>query len=277
MNTNRLGCTCAAEQPRHDQQREPAEEVVGEQQVAAVHPVGEPAAGDRADDVEDRRSGRAGSALVRGGIPWSWAAGMKWVPIRPLVDQPQIQNVSEQDPERPRLRALSRSVRTATAAAPRGARPTGGAAGVQSAGAPYGVVPTSAGWSRRTTTPAAPAQREHASPARPPSASPGPSARCAIAGRKTSWPVELAAEKTPITTPRCRTNQRLATIAPKTRASEPVPMPTAKPHSSHSCQALGHHQGQPGAERRPATSAAATTRRTPKRSISAAANGAVRP
>jgi hypothetical protein len=33
-------------------------------------------------------------ALVVAGMPWSWAAGMKWVPIRPLVDQPQIQNVA---------------------------------------------------------------------------------------------------------------------------------------------------------------------------------------
>ena len=58
-----------------------------------------------------------------------------------------------------------------------------------------------------------------------------------MAGRNTSWPVELAAENTPMTTPRCRRNHRFATIAPKTSASEPVPMPTAKPHSSHSCQA----------------------------------------
>ena len=61
-------------------------------------------------------------------------------------------------------------------------------------------------------------------------------------GRNTSWPVELAALNTPMTTPRWRTNQRLATIAPKTRASDPVPMPTAKPHSSQSCHGLGHDQ-----------------------------------
>jgi hypothetical protein len=97
-----------------------------------------------------------------------------------------------------------------------------------------------------------------------------------MAGRKTSWPVELAAEKTPMTRPRCRTNQRFATTAPKTRASEPVPIPTAKPHSSHSCQALvmTRVRPEPTATR---ASAAATTRRTPKRCMSAAANGAVRP
>ena len=97
-----------------------------------------------------------------------------------------------------------------------------------------------------------------------------------MAGRKTSWPVELAAEKTPITTPRCLTNQRLATIAPNTSASAPVPMPTAKPHSSHSCHGLviTRVRPLPTATR---ASEAATTRRTPNRSISAAANGAVRP
>ena len=75
---------------------------------------------------------------------------------------------------------------------------------------------------------------------------PGPSASLAMAGRNTSCPVELAAEKTPTTRPRCRTNQRLATIAPKTSASEPVPTPTAKPHSSQSCHGDGHHQSQAG-------------------------------
>ena len=97
-----------------------------------------------------------------------------------------------------------------------------------------------------------------------------------MAGRNTSWPVELAAEKTPMTTPRCRRNHRLATIAPKTSASEPVPMPTAKPHSSHSCQAelIASVRPEPTATR---ARDAAATRRTPKRSISAAANGAVRP
>ena len=88
--------------------------------------------------------------------------------------------------------------------------------------------------------------------------------------------MELAAENTPITRPRCRKNHRLATTAPNTRASEPVPMPTANPHSSHSCQALfiTRVRPEPTATR---ASAAATTRRTPKRSMSAAANGAVSP
>ena len=97
-----------------------------------------------------------------------------------------------------------------------------------------------------------------------------------MAGRKTSWPVELAAEKTPMTTPRWRTNQRFATIAPNTSASEPVPTPTAKPQSSQSCQAevMTRVRPEPAAT---SSSAAATTRRRPNLSIRAAANGAVSP
>ena len=56
----------------------------------------------------------------------------------------------------------------------------------------------------------------------------------------------------------------------------PVPMPTARPHSSHSCQAwvISVVRPLPTAT---SSSDAATTRRMPKRSIRAAANGAVRP
>ena len=152
----------------------------------------------------------------------------------------------------------------------------GAVAGVGSSSAPYAVVPTSAGPSRSTHQTSGTSSRANTLTRPAAHRQPGPSASCAIAGRNTSWPVELAAEKTPTTTPRCRTNQRLATIAPKTRASEPVPMPTAKPHNSHSCQALviTRVSPEPTATR---ASAAATTRRTPKRSIRAAANGAVRP
>ena len=97
-----------------------------------------------------------------------------------------------------------------------------------------------------------------------------------MAGRKTSCPVELAAEKTPMTIPRCSTNQRLATIAPKTSASDPVPIPTAKPQRSHSCQAAVMTRVSPD-PRATSSREMGTTRRRPKRSIRAAANGAVSP
>ena len=86
----------------------------------------------------------------------------------------------------------------------------------------------------------------------------------------------LPAEKIPVTRPRCRTNQRLATIAPNTRAIAPVPTPTGTPQRNHSCHASVITMVRP-APSETITSAAATTRRTPNRSISAAANGAVSP
>ena len=97
-----------------------------------------------------------------------------------------------------------------------------------------------------------------------------------MAGRKISCPVELAAENRPVTRPRWRTNHRLAMIAPKTSAMAPVPTPTGTPHRNHSCQADVITRVSP-APAETIASAIATTRRMPKRSIRAAANGAVRP
>ena len=88
--------------------------------------------------------------------------------------------------------------------------------------------------------------------------------------------MELAAEKIPVTRPRCRTNHRLATIAPNTSAIAPVPTPTGTPQRNHSCQASVITRVSP-APSETSASASATTRRTPNRSISAAANGAVSP
>ena len=105
---------------------------------------------------------------------------------------------------------------------------------------------------------------------------PNRSAVCAIAGRNTSWPVANAAENTPVTSPRRATNQRLATIAPNTRAIAPAPTPTSRPQSAISCQAwvISRVSPEPVAI---SSSATATTRRMPNRSIRPAANGAVSP
>ena len=72
-------------------------------------------------------------AAVVCGMPWSWAAGMKWVPIRPLVDQPQIQKVrnSAQKVQR-RLTCAQGGQRRAAAPGPE--RSTGGS--TYDAGAP---------------------------------------------------------------------------------------------------------------------------------------------
>ncbi len=80
----------------------------------------------------------------------------------------------------------------------------------------------------------------------------------------------------PVTSPRRAVNQRLVTVAAKASAIEPVPSPTSRPQQSSSCQAAVIHTVAPEPTAM-TTSAPATIRRMPKRSMSAAANGAVSP
>ena len=95
-------------------------------------------------------------------------------------------------------------------------------------------------------------------------------------GRKTSCPAALPAVRMPITRPRLRANQVLAMVAAKTRAIEPVPSPISSPHVSRICQ--DWFTRTVSALPAPiSTRATAVTARMPKRSIRAAANGAVRP
>src|SRR5882757_462377 len=80
----------------------------------------------------------------------------------------------------------------------------------------------------------------------------------------------------PDTRPRRVTNQRPVTVATSDSAIEPVPRPTRTPQQTTSCQEAVMNTVSP-LPAATTTSATATTCRTPKRSISAAANGAVRP
>ena len=97
-----------------------------------------------------------------------------------------------------------------------------------------------------------------------------------MTGRKISWPVALAAENTPVTSPRCVWNQRFATIAPNTSAMAPVPTPMNTPQSTQSCHGAVITVVSPLATPT-TTSAVVTVRRTPHRSIAAAAKGALMP
>ena len=101
-------------------------------------------------------------------------------------------------------------------------------------------------------------------------------ARFAMSGRKISWPVAPAAVRTPVTTPRLRTNHRVATVAAKLIAIEPVPAPISTPQQRISCQ-LALMKTVPAAPTAMTNNAVAETRRMPNRSISAAAKGAKRP
>ncbi len=166
----------------------------------------------------------------------------------------------------------------ASRSAPTAARagdPAGGG-GASASVAPYGSRPTSLGRSRsrsRTSGTTASAQAATVSDA---VRQPDRSTRTATSGRKTSCPVALPAVRMPVTRPRRAVNHRLATVAAKTSAIEPVPTPTRTPQHATSCQleVMRVVSALPSAM---ASSAVVTTRRIPKRSISAAANGAVRP
>ncbi len=79
-----------------------------------------------------------------------------------------------------------------------------------------------------------------------------------------------------MTRPRLRTNQRPVMVATNGIDIEPTPTPTSRPQVATSCQAWVMNTVSP----LPAaisTSAAHTTRRMPKRSINAAANGEITP
>lgn len=204
------------------------------------------------------------------GMPWSWEAGTKWVWIRPLVEAPQIAKVPASSQNGP-VRAAENRTDTARRAAP----VTGAGFGTNSV-APYGFWPTSAGWSwRRSQT-----KRTTASAASATVTAAGrQSYRSMIQdsnGRKISWPEADAAVRMPLTSPRRSVNQRLVTVAANASAMEPEPRPTSSPQHSISCQAAVIHTVRPD-PRAMTVRATATTRRMPKRSIRAAANGAVRP
>ena len=57
----------------------------------------------------------------------------------------------------------------------------------------------------------------------------------ASSGRKISWPVAFDAVRTPVTSPRRATNQRLATSAASGTAIAPVASPMTTPQSRSSC------------------------------------------
>ena len=105
---------------------------------------------------------------------------------------------------------------------------------------------------------------------------PNRSVSSASSGRKTSCPVAVLAVSMPTTRPRRWTNQRVATVAPSTRAVIPVPRPTTIPHSRMSCH-TSVIASEPTSPAMMNSRAALTTRLMPKRFMNAAANGPIRP
>ena len=205
------------------------------------------------------------------GTPWSTAAGIRCVPIRPFVESAADEEGEREQPERARagserepaervahgrrhrhpLLELVSAVRRQPDRLPAVAHRRAPTSGITSS------TPT-------TATQIAAAFQPYC---RTSSAS---------AGRNTSWPVAFAAVMMPVTRPRRRTNQRCATIAASGTDTARWRSPITTPHSScscHGCEILIVVSDATAtiAERRD------HTRRIPKRSCSAAANGAARP
>ena len=87
----------------------------------------------------DSRAGSISSpAAVVSGIPWSWAEGMKWVAISPLVDAPQMANPTASAQKVRVLAAMARVItaRRAGPTVPGSVAPGWGAPEGTSVGAP---------------------------------------------------------------------------------------------------------------------------------------------
>ena len=175
-------------------------------------------------------------AAVVTGMPWSCAAGMKWVAISPFVDQPQMKNVADQYPEGAGAGLdAQRADASRRRCAPRCRR--GLERRPRLRRAPYAVVPTSDGLVRRSssTSGTSSAAPRHDQSGRAP-------ARARREVRDQRQEDELTGgggrpENTPVTSPRCRTNHRFATIAPEAPApSSRCPARRPPPTAATSCQ-----------------------------------------
>ncbi len=203
------------------------------------------------------------------GMPWSCAAGTKWVRTSPFVEAPQIAKVPASSQKGP-VRAASARTFSARRAAPRAG------AGLGAYVPPYGASPRSAGWSRSSSQTKGTTARAATATVTVAGRQPCRSTSHASSGRKTSCPEAPAAVRMPVTRPRRAVNQRPVTVAAKASAIEPLPSPTSTPQHSTSCQGAVIHTVAIAPQAMTAR-ASATTRRMPKRSISAAAKGAVIP
>lgn len=200
------------------------------------------------------------------GMPWSWAAGVKWFQSRPLVEAPQTAKTpaSSQNAGRRVAAARTRRARVTTWEAP----PVPGACDDWACTA--ACSPRSSPRAHAATRPAAPAS-PHAAACHP-----YPSTTRDSTGRKTNCPTTPAAVSRPATRPRRPAPARSATLAASAVEAAPVPSPTPSPQAAATC-AGEPASAVPAAPAPASTSAPTTTRRTPSRSISAAANGAVTP
>src|SRR5688500_7870750 len=197
--------------------------------------------------------------------PWSTACGMKCWPTRPLDVAPQMKNVPARNQQ-----SDVRTARRITPGSP------GRVGTIAPSVTPSGRTPTSAGSSRthrRTGTIRTSARTPRTTA---PNRQPTVTANAVNSGKKMSCPVLVLAPRMPVTRPRCLTNQRVATVGPRTLATSPVPSPEASPKSSVSCQ-ISRTRLVAISAMPVTTRLRRTTARTPIRAMSQPLNGPDRP
>ncbi len=212
-------------------------------------------------------------AAPTGAMPKSPQSVIQWVWIRPLVLRPQMKKVANRT-QKVQLPEASR--KAASGERNSVSRPRSWGGGGVTAASPKRGRPRSEGRSRTRSSTSTSAASSPTTTTHMARRQPWRSVMAASMGRKTSCPVAVLAVSSPTTSPRRWANQRVATVAPRTRAIMPEPVPHSTPQSSRSCQTsvMANEAVMPATIR---SSAAATTGRMPKRLSSAAAKGAIRP
>ena len=198
--------------------------------------------------------------------PWSTACGMKCWPTSPFDVAPQTKNVP--------ARNQKSLVRTARPHDPRLRRRV---VAIAPSATPSGRAPTSAG-SLRNQDQDRDERASASTPARPPRAASRPRPRASSAtGRRSAGRCSCWRPRMPVTRPRCRTNQRVATVGPRTLATRPVPRPDSSPKNEGQLPDLADQARRDERDPPVMSRLSRTTPRTPIRAISQPLSGPDRP
>ena len=250
---------------RQEQQAHAPEAVVDEQEAARIDAVGQPAARDRADEVEEAhdreraRGGHGGEPVVdrvRDEVLADEAVGRGAADEERAGEEPEVRGPDRADASRPDRR--------------------GGSGRSRPSVTPSGRAPTSAGSLRTHRTTGTTSTSASTPSTTAPSRQPAVTASAVSNGKKMSCPVLVLAPRIPVTRPRFRTNQRVATVGPRTLATRPVPSPDSSPNSSVSCQ-ISRTRLVARSAMPVTTRLISTTARTPTRAMSQPLKGPDRP
>ena len=148
------------------------------------------------------------------------AAGMRCVPMRPLVDAPQMKKVAVSS-----QKSRERTPSPRAARAPAGPRPgSAGHRGLDAGAAEGRQADICGALAKKQDTIGIAQQRGagHDERCGPPSMALDDRAR---SGRKTNWPVAVDCREQPIASPRRAANQRFTTVAPEHQRHHPAARP----------------------------------------------------